>query len=328
MTNPHPPVPRRDMLCVVLSYNGYEDTVACLDSLRAQHVTGFDLLVIDNASKQGIAPALASAYPDVELIALAENKGWAGGNNVGIRLGLERGYRWICLLNNDTVFPEGQAQAWISAALDCAPCLLHPAIYYWDEPKVAQLHPALDGRQSSYTPLQDGTGRQHMNFAYGACLAVHRDIFEKIGLFDERFFLQLEETDFHLRAENKGFRAICDDSIIIFHKESRAFGGTRAAIKTYYSTRNTLLLIEKNYHGIGGWLQALKRLYWSLSHLAAATECQPQVRNTQFLLWVCSRAPSARAARHGVFHYLTRRFGKVSDVFRTALATSEKSYRK
>jgi GT2 family glycosyltransferase len=104
-----------------------------------------------------------------------------------------------------------------------------------------------------------------MRFAYGACLAVHRDVFERIGTFDERFFLQLEETDFHLRAVQVGFEALCDPSVKIFHKESRAFGGTRAAIKTYYATRNTLLLIEKTHQGIGAKLRGFKSLYWSLA---------------------------------------------------------------
>lgn len=65
----------RDMLCVVLSFNGYADTSACLDSLRAEAAPGFDVLVVDNASKDGVADALAQAYPDVELLALPENLG-------------------------------------------------------------------------------------------------------------------------------------------------------------------------------------------------------------------------------------------------------------
>lgn len=320
------PPSARDMLCIVLSFNGYADTTACLDSLKAVPVPGFDILVVDNASRDGVAGALATAYPDIELLALPDNLGWAGGNNVGIKIGLERGYRWICLLNNDTVFPAGQVQAWHAAACAAPPCLLHPAIHYWDEPEVAQLHPDADGRRASYRPLDDGTARARMDFAYGACLAVHRDVFERVGLLDERFFLQLEETDFYLRARQAGYEALCDPAAGIFHKESRAFGGTRAAIKTYYSTRNTLLLIEKTHHGLGAKLGGLKRLYWSLSHLASATERRPHVANLAFLRWLASRAPSARAVRAGVADYVLRRFGKASDGFRDQLNSAEKAY--
>lgn len=320
-----PPTPR-EMLCIVLSFNGYNDTAACLDSLAAGATQGFDVLIIDNASSEGVADKLAAAYPHIELLALSENLGWAGGNNAGIRIGLERGYRWICLLNNDTVFPEGHVKAWLDAARASPSCLLHPSIFYWDEPEIAQLHPELDGRRNGYRAMQNHARLVQMNFAYGACLAVHREVFERIGLLDERFFLQLEETDFHLRAMNAGFEALCDPSVKIFHKESRAFGGTRAAIKTYYSTRNSLLLIEKSHRGIRAKLKGLKQLYWSLSHLAATTERRHKVEGLAFVRWLLSQAPSARAVRAGVANYLSRRFGRAPEGLRDQLVHAEKMY--
>jgi GT2 family glycosyltransferase len=318
----------RDMLCIVLSFNGYADTAACLDSLKAEPASGFDILVVDNASQDGVVSKLTAAYPDVELVALAENRGWAGGNNVGIRIGLERGYRWICLLNNDTVFPAGQVQAWMDATRAAPPCLLHPSIYYWDEPGVAQLHPGQPGQNPNFHRLDDGSGLIRMSYAYGACLAVAREVFERVGLFDERFFLQLEETDFHMRATHVDYHALCNPSVKIFHKESRAFGGTQAAIKTYYSTRNTLLLIEKNRHGLKARLNAIKHFYWSLSELAASTERHPLLSKIGFVRWLASRAPSARAVRSGVMDYLLRRFGKAADTFREELMRDEKLHAK
>jgi GT2 family glycosyltransferase len=319
-TAPHP----REMLCIVLSFNGYADTVACLDSLRATQVPGFDILVVDNASKDDIPARLAAAYPDMELLALPENLGWAGGNNAGIKIGLDRGYRWICLLNNDTVFPAGQVQAWLDTAAGSPPCLLHPSIYYWDEPEVAQLDPGADGSQAAFEPAADNPGMIRMSYAYGACLAVHREIFERVGTFDERFFLQLEETDFYLRAVALGYQALCAPAVRIFHKESRAFGGNRAAIKTYYSTRNTLLLIEKNRRGAAAKLDALKQFYWTLSSLAA--EPQPGHGKPGTARWLLSGAPGARAVRAGVCAYLLRRFGRAPDGLRERLSSYERSY--
>lgn len=312
------------MLCIVLSFNGYADTAACLDSLKAVPVPGFDILVVDNASKPGVTDALATAYPDVELLALPENLGWAGGNNAGIRIGLERGYRWICLLNNDTVFPEGQVQAWLDTARASPAGLLHPSIYFWDEPGVAQLHPDLD--HSAYRALDGRPGAWRMNFAYGACLAVAREVFERVGLFDERFFLQLEETDFYMRSAAAGYDAVCHPGVRIFHKESRAFGGNRAAIKTYYSTRNNLLLIEKNRRGLREKRQGLRFLHWQLAALAALDEGQPRVSTAGLLRWLLSGVPGARAVRAGAIDYLRRRFGKAPDSLREYLSNAEKSH--
>jgi len=302
------------MLCVVLSYNGQADTAACLDSLLAVPAPGFDILVIDNASSDGVAAALAAAYPGVELLALPDNLGWAGGNNVGIRIGLERGYRWICLLNNDTVFPPGQVTAWLDMARAAPPCLLHPAIHFWDAPDVAQLRPGADGKAAPYEAIAGSAGLVRMSYAYGACLAVHRDVFARVGLFDERYFLQLEETDFYLRARRAGFDAICAPQVEILHKESRAFGGTRAALKTYYTSRNTLLLIEKQ-PDLATRVQRLKRFYWGLASLA-----QP----AGVPRWLLSGAPGARAVRTGIAHYLLRRFGKAPAPLQARLARDER----
>jgi len=313
------------MLCVVLSFNGYADTAACIDSLKASAAPGFDVLVVDNASQHGVVDMLKKNYPDTELVALPENLGWAGGNNIGVQIGLDRGYRWICLLNNDTVFPDKQVAAWLEAANTAPPCLLHPLIYYWDEPEIAQLHPDVDGFHERYLPEQHSE-LFRMHFAYGACLAVHRDVFERIGLFDERFFLQLEETDLYLRARKAGFESLCNTSVRIFHKESRAFGGTKAAIKTYYTTRNSLLMIEKSFYGIAAKLRGIRQLFWTSSTLAAATERRPRMGNFAFVRWLFSRAPSARAIRAGIKDYVTRRFGKAPDGFREQLAKDEQSY--
>ncbi|MGI4850304.1 MAG: glycosyltransferase, partial [Janthinobacterium lividum] len=98
------------LLYIILSFNGCSDTIDCLDSLYADLPKQADLLLIDNASSGDVVSQLRGKFPQLEIIALPENLGWAGGNNVGVRLGLQRGYDWICLLNNDTVFPEHAAR--------------------------------------------------------------------------------------------------------------------------------------------------------------------------------------------------------------------------
>ncbi|HEY5801173.1 MAG TPA: glycosyltransferase family 2 protein, partial [Burkholderiaceae bacterium] len=269
-----------------------------------------DVLVIDNASGGNVVETLRAAHPATELIALPENLGWAGGNNAGIELGLQRGYRWICLLNNDTVFPDGAVAAMLASARELPPCLLHSSIYYWDEPDQPQLYPGRDGSTTAY----DGTlwhGRLRMRYAYGACLAIHRDVFTKVGQFDERFFLQLEETDFYCRASAAGYAAVCDPAIRIFHKESRAFGGRQAPIKTYYTVRNSLLLIEKNREPARP--RALKNLYWTIASLAALDArdgAKPGVAGV--VKWLCSSSAGAAAVRYGLRDYLLRRFGRLA----------------
>lgn len=318
IANPAPP--RSRMLCIVLSFNGIEDTAHCLESIY-QQPHRFDVLVVDNGSQPGVVDQLRARFPAADIVALAENFGWAGGNNAGIKLGLERGYEWICLLNNDLVFPDGAVADWFKAADGLAPCLLHPSIYYWDEPEIAQLHPGPDG--NPVEPFALLRGNLVLRYAYGACMGVHRSIFEKIGLFDERFFLQLEETDFYMRAKQVGYLAVLDPSVKIFHKESRAFGGTAAPIKTYYATRNQMLLIFKTRHDLAGKFKDWKYLYWTLRSLAAVKQQRASLRPDQFLAWLASPAPSATAIRFAFIDYFTSRFGRISAKRHAALKARE-----
>src|SRR5947208_1373660 len=117
-----------EVLVIVLNWNGADDTRACLDSLRAASslraanslVTAppstFDILVIDNGSRQSVAPVVRDAFPSVRCIELPTNLGFAGGNNVGMRYALEHGYRFAYILNNDTAVEAG----WLEAALEVA----------------------------------------------------------------------------------------------------------------------------------------------------------------------------------------------------------------
>lgn len=314
------------MLCIVLSFNGVEDTTHCLNSIFDQGAPRFDVVIVDNGSQSGVVDQLRAQFPEVELLALTENLGWAGGNNVGIKLGLERGYEWICLLNNDLVFPEGSVKAWVDATTHLPPCLLHPTIYYWDEPTVMQIYSG-EGTEPAFS-APELSNMSTLNFAYGACLAVHRTIFEKVGLMDERFFLQLEETDFYMRSVQAGFRAICTTGVKIFHKESRAFGGTMAPIKTYYATRNRMLLISKNEHTWAAKFKAWKALYWTISQVANSTEQGKSLGRFAFFAWLLSASPSATAVRFGLIDYFMSRFDRISDARHAALKTKEAKFQR
>lgn len=320
--NPNSHQIKSSMLCIVLSFNGVDDTLHCLGSIFEQSEPKFDVLVVDNGSEPGTTQKLLDEFPSVEIVSLSENHGWAGGNNVGIKLGLERGYDWICLLNNDLVFPDSAVKRWLSAVDNLPPCLLHPTIYYWDEQGIAQLDPGKDGQPVSSAPSL--SGKTALDYAYGACLGVHRSIFEKVGLFDERFFLQLEETDFYLRAVKAGFRAVCATDVKIFHKESRAFGGTMAPIKTYYATRNRMLLISKTQSHLAAKFRHWKALYWTISHVADSTEEGRPLSRIAFVFWLFSASPSATAVRFGLRDYFSSRFGRIAPARHAEIKALEK----
>jgi GT2 family glycosyltransferase len=308
-----PPV---SVLVIVLSYNCKDDTLECIASVIEQTYPNLGLMLVDNASSDGAVTTIFNEYPNIALIALSENIGWAGGNNLGIRVALENKYEFVVLLNSDTVLSPTCIELLVKSAQSLGPCLLHPAIYYYGVNAGAQLDPSSTDPQSRE---RSGSELFELDFAYGACLMVQTDVFRRVGLFDERFFLQLEETDFFFRARKVGFKSFCFTGTRIYHKESRSFGGRRTPVKTYYMVRNTLLITEKHCRTPRQIGSSIKQLYWSLVSLKMNGEAHRSPQEG-FLSWLLSGDPFALAARLGIRDYALRRFGRIGDSETKALA--------
>ena len=297
---------------IVLSFNGTVDTLACLESLSRQSIRSLSVVVVDNASTDGAPAAIRSRFPEATVLALAENLGWAGGNNAGIHHALALGSNLICLLNNDTLVPQGTIASLAAAAEEFGPCLMHPGIDYADSSEGVQLDPRVrpPGAPPA-VPISGHNGIFPLDHAYGACLMVPAEVFGRVGLFDERFFLQLEETDFFLRARRLGIPSLCVPEARIVHKESRSFGGRTTPVKSYYSVRNRLLLTERHNPGFHGYLDALRASYWSLDRVRTAHGGADGI--LPFAGWLFSHDPFAAAGRLAARDYVLRRFGRLAD---------------
>jgi GT2 family glycosyltransferase len=290
-------------IVIILHYRGVADTIACVASVVAQCHDGLSLLVVDNGSSDGLGTAMETDWPSVPVLRLATNTGWAGGNNAGIEWARRQGADVVCLLNNDTVVPAGVFDRMRSAASRFGLCLMHPAIDFADPAEGVQLDPS---RAPGALPVTGFSTLYEMNYAYGACLMVPMTVFDQIGGFDERFFLQLEESDFYERARRRGIPAVCETSARIFHAESRSFGGRVTAEKSYYRTRNTLLLMMKNPRNFGLLRYFMRQLYWN-----AASSAQLEGRDGLIgtVVWSLSKNEHAVAIREGIRDFVFRRFG-------------------
>ena len=88
---------------ILLNWNGKEDTIECLESLKHITYPNYEILLVDNGSTDGSVECFRERYPGMEIIENGENLGFAEGNNVGIRRAMDEGADYVLLLNNDTV---------------------------------------------------------------------------------------------------------------------------------------------------------------------------------------------------------------------------------
>jgi GT2 family glycosyltransferase len=230
---------------VVLSWNGREDTLACLRSLEGE---GVDVIVVDNASEDGSAEAVFG----VELIRNERNLGYAGGMNVGLRAALERGADAVLLLNNDVeVEPGAVATLARSAQSVGAAC---PLITFAGDPEQVWYAGASFDPRRGYNGRHRGFRESAERFtetvvtdrACGAAMLLPRRALELIGELDEQLFAYQEDTDWSLRARAAGLPVIVEPAARVRHKVSAATGGEGSPTALYYSVRNTLAVCERH----------------------------------------------------------------------------------
>ncbi len=254
---------------VVLNWNGVADTLALLPTLeRCRIPEGWEaqVLVVDNGSTDGSPARIAAAHPRAEVLALPENQRFAGGNNFGISRALTHGADVVMLLNNDTEADPGLYEH-LLLALDQDPGAgaAAPLIYF--APPSARIWyaggrcvPALGlAAHRGLRALDRGQYRavEPTGYLTGCCLLARREVWEKVGLLDERYFIYAEDADWSLRARAAGYRLLFVPTARLWHKVS-ATTGEASPWKIYQRLRANLVLFARHARGIGRltWLPA------------------------------------------------------------------------
>jgi GT2 family glycosyltransferase len=234
----------------VLNWNGREDTLRCLASLRdAPRV-----IVADNGSSDGSVEAIRAAFPDVEVVENGANLGFSGGNNAAIRAALAGGAEWVVLLNNDAEAEPGLLAA-LQAAAERHPRagvlagkLLYPdGRVQWAGQRVALLtgysgRPRGHGRPDGFAYAVEG----RTDRAVGALMAVSRAAIDAAGLLDEDLFAYVEDVDWSLRIREAGFECVFVPTARAVHRVSASTGGTASTHTVYYGVRNTIVVCERH----------------------------------------------------------------------------------
>ena len=238
---------------VILSWNGREDTLACLRALQRVTYPDLSIVVVDNGSTDGGPEAVAAEFPAVRLLPLGENCGFAGGVNRGAEAALADGADAVLLLNNDATVEPGLLEPLVDAACAdgvgaaCAQILDSATGRIWYAGASYDPRRGHQGRHTGYgdSPLPPATAPYETERACGGAMLIPRAALEDVGPLDETLFAYAEDVDWSLRARRAGLRILVVPASVVHHRVSASTGGAASPDSLYYALRNGLTVAER-----------------------------------------------------------------------------------
>jgi hypothetical protein len=256
---------------IILNWNRADDTIECLESLSkidTQNLT-VEIIVVDNASRQNELKKLRNfiienslEIRNLRLEINPENLGFAEGNNIGIRRAMANGTDYVLVINNDTVVDKDFLINLIKVAEKNKKAgVLSPKIYFakgfefhkeryknQDLGKVIWYSGGIIDWNNIYGSNRgvDEVDRgqferiEETDFATGACMLLKKRAIADVGLFDNKYFMYLEDVDLSQRMIKKGWKVLYVPQSHIWHKVARS-SGIGSNLNDYFITRNRLL---------------------------------------------------------------------------------------
>ena len=272
---------------VILNWNGGDDILDCLKSVFESTLKTIEVIVVDNGSSDGSSDAIRLRYPQTRFIDNPRNLGFAKGSNQGIAWALERGIRYVLLLNGDArLHPDAIAELLAAVIATSDAIVACPRIYLghsdnevnrlWFAFGTVRLwaglfqNPAFNQIDSPAWSLP-----KDMEYASGCCMLIPARILQKVGVLDESFFAYCEDIDFSIRVRSADFRLQYVPTARLWHGSNRPTDRTRSAFYRYLATRNNLWVVRKH----GSHLQIMTcfcvlplRSLFRLAHMLASAK--------------------------------------------------------
>lgn len=235
---------------ILVAYQSGPTLALCLDALRGQTFTDFEIVVVDNASSDGAPQAAAAGDPAIRLIEAGANLGFAGGVNRGAA---EARGAWLALINPDAYADPDWLEKLLTAART------YPEVRCFASRQLMADDPGrLDGlgdvMSSTGFPFRGGyrradPGPAEIGEVFSACggaMLISRDLFLAMGGFDERLFCYCEDVDLGYRLRLVGERTLVVPDAVVRHVGSASSGGPRSDFAVFHGTRNRLWVFVKD----------------------------------------------------------------------------------
>lgn len=298
------------VLILIVNYNGSEYLGDCFSSLANIEYPAdrFNVLVVDNASTDGSADQIAVQWPEVQLYRSPVNLGFAGGNNIGMRIALGHGYDYVYLLNQDTAVAPG----FLDEAIACAErdsaigAVQSKVLLHHDKGTINSI-----GNEIHFLGFAFAGGNQtpdwnvperEITYPSGAAVLLRCAALRDVGLFDEELFMYHEDVDLGWRLWLRNWRCVLAPKSVVYHK----YEFSRSVQKFYFMERNRYLVLLKNakvatllligpalgamkvgmlvYSILGGWWREEFRAlgyFFNLKHWALLLRKRREVQTTR-----------------------------------------------
>jgi GT2 family glycosyltransferase len=239
---------------IILNFNSYQDTIECIKSLEAISYSNYEIVIVDNNSRDNSVEEISKNCPKYRLLLSKENLGYANGNNIGIKYALEQGADYICILNNDVIVEGNFLQPIIEMFdKDNTIGMVGPCICEYSDRNVVQ---AMGAYINLYRGLAMGQheGQEYdkinkrfidVDYLGGACFIVKSEVIRTIGVIPENYFLFYEETEFCLRARKSGYKLVCISDSRVYHKRSATISKYNG-LSYYFLNRNRIIFMRRN----------------------------------------------------------------------------------
>lgn len=233
----------------IITVNYKQRAVTCelLDSIAALSYPNLETIVVDNEQEHDDRHIYRIHLPNVKVINVTENIGFAGGNNLGIQ---QAEGEYIFLLNNDTEIHEGLIESLLESLMDNMQIgAISPILKYFDAPDKIQF--------AGFTEVNALSGRNNLiqkqpeelitdtAYFHGAAVMIPKRVIDKCGLMPEEYFLYYEELDWSRIIKKKGYELKVRTDVSVLHKESISTG-KNSPLKVYYQNRNRIHFMRKS----------------------------------------------------------------------------------
>lgn len=244
---------KSSLAIVIVNYNGVDDTLECVDSIKQECILDNEIIIVDNNSNIFNKNKLIENQSLYTLILNKKNQGFSCANNIGIKYAMKKGYENILLINNDTIITKNSIEIMLEklnsdSNLGIVGCTILYNDYkdlIWFDGGNINWNKFLGEHENMKKKYNHESRSCNVSFLSGCCMLIKSKVFEEVGLLPEEYFMYFEDVDFCAMVLEFGYKLFVCKEAVIYHKVSAASGGEDSPFTIEWCNRNRIVFMKK-----------------------------------------------------------------------------------